>query len=32
VLEQGVVRLEGPGRELMGNEEVQRAYLGARKN
>jgi branched-chain amino acid transport system ATP-binding protein len=32
VLEQGVVRLEGPGRELMGNEEVRRAYLGARKN
>ncbi len=32
VLEQGAVRLEGPGRELMGNEEVRRAYLGARKN
>jgi branched-chain amino acid transport system ATP-binding protein len=32
VLEQGAVRLEGPGRELMDNEEVRRAYLGARKN
>jgi branched-chain amino acid transport system ATP-binding protein len=32
VLEQGAVRLEGTGRELMGNEEVRRAYLGARKN
>jgi branched-chain amino acid transport system ATP-binding protein len=31
VLEQGAVRLSGTGRELMGNEEVQRAYLGARK-
>ncbi|GAC1336300.1 MAG: ABC transporter ATP-binding protein [Myxococcales bacterium] len=31
VLEQGSVRLSGTGRELMGNEEVRRAYLGARK-
>ena len=31
VLEQGAVRLSGTGRELMGNEEVRRAYLGARK-
>jgi branched-chain amino acid transport system ATP-binding protein len=31
VLEQGAVRLSGTGRELMGNQEVQRAYLGARK-
>jgi branched-chain amino acid transport system ATP-binding protein len=31
VLEQGTMRLSGTGRELMGNEEVRRAYLGARK-
>ena len=31
VLAQGAVHLSGTGRELMGNEEVQRAYLGARK-
>jgi branched-chain amino acid transport system ATP-binding protein len=31
VLEQGGVRLSGTGRELMGNAEVQRAYLGTRK-
>ena len=31
VLEQGAMRLSGTGRELMGNEEVRRAYLGARK-
>ncbi len=31
VLAQGAVQLSGTGRELMGNEEVQRAYLGARK-
>jgi branched-chain amino acid transport system ATP-binding protein len=32
VLEQGAVRLSGTGHELMNNEEVRRAYLGARKN
>ena len=31
VLEQGAVRIEGTGRELMGNEEVRRAYLGTSK-
>ena len=31
VLEQGAVRLSGTGRELMGNEAVRRAYLGATK-
>jgi branched-chain amino acid transport system ATP-binding protein len=29
VLERGQIRLSGTGRELMGNEEVRRAYLGA---
>ena len=28
VLENGRVVLVGPGRELLGNEHVQRAYLG----
>jgi len=31
VLEQGAMRLSGTGRELMGNEEVRRAYLGTTK-
>lgn len=31
VLEQGHIKLSGPGQELLGNPEVQRAYLGAQK-
>lgn len=31
VLEQGLIRLSGSGRELLGNPEVQRAYLGSKK-
>ena len=31
VLEQGVVRLEGPAVELKGNPQVQEAYLGLAK-
>jgi branched-chain amino acid transport system ATP-binding protein len=31
VLEQGAIRLSGTGKELMGNAEVRRAYLGATK-
>jgi ABC-type branched-subunit amino acid transport system ATPase component len=29
VLELGKIRFQGSGSELLGNEEVQRAYLGA---
>ncbi len=28
VLENGKLVLEGPSRELMGNEKIRRAYLG----
>jgi ABC-type branched-subunit amino acid transport system ATPase component len=28
VLQNGVMRLEGPARELLANDEVRRAYLG----
>lgn len=31
VLEQGLIRLSGPGRDLLTNPDVQRAYLGAKK-
>jgi branched-chain amino acid transport system ATP-binding protein len=31
VLEQGLVRLSGKGKELLGHPDVQRAYLGARQ-
>jgi branched-chain amino acid transport system ATP-binding protein len=30
VLQNGVMRLEGAARELLANDEVRRAYLGAR--
>ena len=29
VLETGLIALEGPSRELLGNEHVKRLYLGA---
>jgi branched-chain amino acid transport system ATP-binding protein len=28
VLQNGVMRLEGPARDLLANDEVRRAYLG----
>jgi branched-chain amino acid transport system ATP-binding protein len=28
VIETGMIKLEGPGRELLVNEEVKKAYLG----
>lgn len=32
VLEQGLIRLSGPGHVLLGNPDVQRAYLGTKKS
>jgi branched-chain amino acid transport system ATP-binding protein len=31
VLETGIITLEGPGKELLVNDQVQRAYLGDHK-
>jgi branched-chain amino acid transport system ATP-binding protein len=31
VLEQGEIRLSGPGKDLLNNPAVQKAYLGAKK-